>query len=235
MHLLPRCLQALADEGIPIKILIVDNSSRIPVDAPAAAECVTLPARSTVGSARNAGLSDVTTPFVIFADADDQVAPGSIARGLHLLNRRPHSPGILGRSIVEEDGSRRRGRTPRRAFRLAAGVAPALAPLFWLLAFQCSITSTLLRTSAVRDAGGFADADIGEDWVLAARLARRGRFVCHTQPVRIYHRHNAAARIAIQKHPSSSEIRRVVCRDCLDDPVATRIQKLVASATLRRL
>lgn len=66
---------------------------------------------------------------------------------------------------------------PSIAFRLAARHAPSLAALFWLAAFQGSMTSTVLRTAAVRNAGGFADTDSAEDWQLAARLARRGPFI----------------------------------------------------------
>jgi hypothetical protein len=37
---------------------------------------------------------------------------------------------VLGRSIVDEQGRYRRGRTPRTSFRLASPYAPGLAPLF---------------------------------------------------------------------------------------------------------
>jgi hypothetical protein len=125
----------------------------------------------------------------VFADADDEIAPGSLARSLSLLECRPDAPGVLGRSIVEEHGHRRRGVTPHPAFRLASRHPPRLAPLLWLIAFQCSITSTVLRTATVLDADAFPDTNIAEDWHLAARRARRGPFICLNEPVRIYHRH----------------------------------------------
>ena len=45
-----------------------------------------------------------------------------------------------------------------------------------------------MRTGAVRDCGGFADADSGEDWVLGVSLAFRGRVQLHERPGRVYRR-----------------------------------------------
>jgi cellulose synthase/poly-beta-1,6-N-acetylglucosamine synthase-like glycosyltransferase len=231
-RLLPRCLQAIRNEPITADLILVDNASNLPFEIPPGTRRVTLTQRQTIGTARNAGLAQASTPFVVFADADDEIAPGSLARSLSLLERQLDAPGVLGRSIVEEDGRRRRGVTPRRAFRLASRHAPRLAPLFWLVAFQCSITSTVLRTATVRDAGAFPDTNIAEDWRLAARLARRGPFICLDEPVRIYHRHPAAARNALP-HRSARTAQADVCSDCLNDPSATGTQRLLA-AILRR-
>jgi hypothetical protein len=156
-----------------------------------------------------------------------------MAHSLMLLQRHPHAAGVLGRSLVEEDGHYRRGLRPKTAFRLACTFTPALAPLFWLAGYQCSITSTLLRTATVRDAGGFADADIGEDWQLAARMARRQRFICLDQPIRIYHRHPVAAR-ETRPVPPTQALRQSICADCISDRCSSLTQRLAASA-LRRL
>jgi cellulose synthase/poly-beta-1,6-N-acetylglucosamine synthase-like glycosyltransferase len=232
-HLLPRCLQAIHREPIAIDLVLVNNASSLPLHVPPAAREITLANRHTIGAARNAALAHITTPFVVFADADDEIAPGSLTRGLSLLASRPEAAGVVGRSIVDEHGRYRRGRTPRTPYRLASRWTPALAPLFWLTAFQCSITSTVLRTDSVRDAGGFADTDIGEDWQLAARLARRGHLICLDEPVRIYHRHSNAARNARSQQPKR-EIRRSICADCIRDPHAPRLQRVLASVLLSR-
>lgn len=234
-QLLPRCLRTIHSEPVQTAFVIVDNASSLPIgDLPPGARRITLKERQTIGAARNAGLAHVNTPFVVFADADDEVVPGSLSRGLKLLRRSPTAPGVIGRSIVDEHGQyRRRGRTPCTAFRLASRHAPSIAPLFWLCAFQCSITSTLLRTSSVRDADGFADTDIAEDWQLAARLARRGHLICLDQPVRIYHRHAHATRITGKQQPIST-LRHAICTDCMTDPRATPIHRLVASVLRRR-
>jgi hypothetical protein len=89
-----------------------------------------------------------------------------------------------------------------------------------------------LRTTTVRDAGTFPDTNIAEDWRLAACLARRGPFICLDEPVRIYHRHPAAARNAFP-HQGEQTVQADVCSDCLNDPSATGTQRLLA-AILRR-
>jgi len=231
-RLLPRCLQAIRNEPVAADLVLVDNASGLPLDIPRGARLITLTKRQSIGAARNAGLAQVNTPFVVFADADDETAPSSLNRGLALLHRQPRAPGVLGRSIVEEHQRCRRGRTPRTAFRLASQYAPSLAPLFWLFAFQCSITSTVLRTATVRDAGGFPDSSSDEDWHLAARLARRGPFICLDQPVRIYHRHPAAARNTKPHQPGRTQRQRI-CADCITDPHANAAHRLLASI-LRR-
>jgi len=227
-HLLPRCLQAIRHEHVAADLVLVDNASSSPFDRPADAQCITLTERRSIGAARNAGLTEVDTPFVVFADADDEIASGSLSRSLALLKRKPGAPGVLGRSIVEEHQRCRRGRTPHTAFRLASQYAPSLAPFFWLFAFQCSITSTVLRTATVRDAGGFPDSSSDEDWQLAARLARRGHFICLDEPVRIYHRHPAAARTTSAGQSGRTRRRRIY-DDCITDPRARATDRLLAS------
>lgn len=133
---------------------------------------------------------------------------------------------------VARDGNRCGGtglRISSCTFRLASHYLPAIAPLFWLAAFQCSITTTVLRTANVRDAGGFPDTDIAEDWQLAARLARRGPLICLDEPVRIYHRHTNAARNTTS-HPCSKSLRATICADCITDPAAPPVQRLFATA-----
>jgi cellulose synthase/poly-beta-1,6-N-acetylglucosamine synthase-like glycosyltransferase len=234
VQFLPRCLQAIHDEAIPVKLVVVDNASTVPLlELPADAQRITLADRHSIGAARNAGLAHVNTPFVLFADADDEITPGSLVHGLALLRRHPDAAGVLGRSLVEEHGDHRRGIRPRISFRLACRITPWLASLFWLTDYQCSITSTLLRTDTVRRAGGFADDNIAEDWQLAARMARRGRFICLDEPVRIYHRHTHAARNTTP-HPPSKSVRAAISADCLIDPAASRAQRLFASALLNR-
>jgi mycofactocin glycosyltransferase len=232
-QLLPRCLTAIREQRVDAHLIVVDNASKLPVDVPHTARRVTLPRRRSIGAARNAGLALVTTPYVVFADADDEIVPGSLARSLKLLKRCPHAAGVIGRSIVvENDHHRRRGRTPHPAFRFASRYATNLAPLFWLIAFQCSITSTVLRTALVRDAAGFPDTDIAEDWQLAARLARRGRLICLDEPVRTYHRHPKTARNTAPQH-STTTLRRTVCTDCIIDPRTPPAHRVFAQAIRR--
>ncbi|MEA2188185.1 MAG: hypothetical protein QOK16_3196 [Solirubrobacteraceae bacterium] len=130
-QLLPRCLQAISNEPVSVDLVLVDNASAVPLgELPAGARLITLDERRSIGAARNAGLTHVSTPYVAFADADDEIAPGSFARSLAFLKRHPAAVGVLGRSIVDEHGHERRGRNPSTAFRLAAHHTPGLAALF---------------------------------------------------------------------------------------------------------
>lgn len=106
------------------------------------------------GWARNQGLSQVTTPFVSFLDADDVLAPDFVARTL-----QHHRDG----HYVYTDWWE--GDTYRRA--------PDCA---WVNR-QWHLVTTLLPTEAVREAGGF-DEDLpgAEDTDLYLKL--RGAGVC---------------------------------------------------------
>jgi hypothetical protein len=49
--------------------------------------------------------------------------------------------------------------------------------------------ATILRTELARAAGGYADADSGEDWCLGVSLAFRGRVGWSERPGRVYRLH----------------------------------------------
>jgi glycosyltransferase involved in cell wall biosynthesis len=217
-RLLPRCLQAIRNEPIAADLILVDNASTLPFETPPRARHVTLTQRQSIGAARNAGLAHVNTPFVVFADADDEITPGSVAAACPFSNVGPT------RRVSSAAASSKNTAT--------ADAASPHTPLFWLIAFQCSITSTVLRTATVLDADAFPDTNIAEDWHLAARLARRGPFICLNEAVRIYHRHPAAARNAYP-HQGGRTVQATVCTDCLSDPNATATERLLA-AILRR-
>ena len=49
--------------------------------------------------------------------------------------------------------------------------------------------ATIMRSEAVRSAGGYGDADTGEDWFLGVSLAFRGRLGWSERPGRVYRVH----------------------------------------------
>src|SRR4051812_11396853 len=59
-------------------IVVVDNASSTPVPQLSASTVVRSPRRLSVGAARNLGLEQVTTQFVVFLDADDMLLEGAI-------------------------------------------------------------------------------------------------------------------------------------------------------------
>jgi hypothetical protein len=109
---------------------------------------------------------------------------------LEFMQRRMAADGglaICATSILD-GATGQRHRTPRRfVTRLSRRPrAFALADSIWsLLPIQgCAI----LRTSHVREAGGYPDADLGEDWVLAVSIAWRGRVEVSERLGRYYRR-----------------------------------------------
>lgn len=166
---------------------MVDNASEDPIDAIEGAEVMRTSARLTVGGARNLGLERVETPYVVFWDADDLMLPGTLA---HLEARMAAEPAAVAvAAAILEDEPRVPHRWPRPwTYPLTrARVLFAVAHCAWSL-FPTT-GSTIMRTAAVREAGGYADANSGEDWVLGVSLAFRGRVLLDPRPGRVYRRH----------------------------------------------
>jgi hypothetical protein len=122
---------------------------------------------------------------VLSLDADDKLLPGSLEFMASRLASNP-SLSICGTAIMEGDTGRRH-RHPRGFVRRLARHRRLFAFLdaIWsLLPIGCAV----LRTDQVRDAGGYADADWGEDWVLAISLVFRGRVEVSERLGRFYRR-----------------------------------------------
>jgi glycosyltransferase involved in cell wall biosynthesis len=191
---LPECVDALLDQvdGSP-SIVVVDNASQVPLPAlPPAVDVVRSDARLSVGAARNLGLAHVTTEHVIFCDADDRLLPDSVAFLRARLARRAALVGVVCRYVSWNpetgmhavlDGSPRASAVRAARFRRLFALVN--------LRYNCfPIVGGAFSTAAVRDAGGFGDANVGEDWILGAQLAFRGPLELHRRPtfVRRVHR-----------------------------------------------
>lgn len=183
-------LDSLAAQGLPARILVVDNASDVALPTLEGVDLVRSAARLTVGSARNLGLQQVETPYVLFWDADDLMLAGTLDFLHEQLDSDPRLVAVA--ASILQDEPRVRYRFPRRwTFPLArVPWAFALAHSVWSL-FPTT-GCTLMRTSAIREAGGYADANSGEDWVLGVSLAFRGRVEVHSRPGRIYRRHRGS-------------------------------------------
>jgi glycosyltransferase involved in cell wall biosynthesis len=173
-------------QAMPMQVIVVDNASRVPLPPLGGVEIVRLEQRRSTGAARNAGLEQARARLVVFLDADDELLPGALAALVEGLDcAADRSAYVL--SII--DGvTGRRHRTPRRAARALSVLPPvfALANSVWsLLPTQ---GATIMRTEDVRACGGYGDSDRGEDWVLAASLAFRGRVSFDARPGLRYRR-----------------------------------------------
>jgi glycosyltransferase involved in cell wall biosynthesis len=140
--------------------------------------------RNNSAAARNFGLEHVETDYVIFLDADDALLDGALRYLRSQIDAAP-SISVLVTSILDSETGERhrtpctfvpalaRGRTGVRPDRLGLGLFPLQG---------CSI----MRTAQVREAGGYADADWDEDWVVAVSLAHRGRAEVSKRLGRLY-------------------------------------------------
>jgi glycosyltransferase involved in cell wall biosynthesis len=170
---LPDAIESVRRNAPDVPILIVDNASTTEVPELEGCELVRSKERLTVGAARNLGLERVTTEYVLVLDADDMLLDGALEFLRSLVTADP-TLSIAAMSILD-GATGERHRTPRpfvsslvhrrRTFAL-------LNSIWSLLPIQgCAI----MQTEQVRDAGGYPDADLGEDWVLGVSLAWRGR------------------------------------------------------------
>jgi glycosyltransferase involved in cell wall biosynthesis len=165
-------VESVRRSATDVPIVVVDNASSTPLPALDDCEVVRATSRLSVGAARDLGLERVVTEYVVFLDADDMLLPGALERSLAQIEASPEL--AICATLILDGATGERHRGPRR-FVLRLVRRPrllALAECAWsLLPIQgCAI----LRTAQVRDSGGYADADSGEDWVLAVSLLWRG-------------------------------------------------------------
>ncbi len=172
-------------------VLLVDNASGVPLPQIPGVSLVRTGERVSVGAARNLGLSLVTTPTVVFWDADDLMLPGTLSVLQEGLAREPDLV-AFGAAIIE-DPSGERHRWPRRwvAHLIPHRFLFALVHTVWSM-FPTT-GATAMRTEVVRACGGFGDANSGEDWSLGAALVWRGRVGWTERPGRRYLQHEGSA------------------------------------------
>lgn len=180
-------LRSLDAQDTAFALVLVDNASRSALPSPEPARIVRSKVRLTLGAARNLGLEQVSTPYVLFWDADDEMLPNTLQR---LEGRLDADPGVVAFGMaIQEQPSGRRHRWPRRYLAQVARFPRMLSALEPVWAQFPTTGATIIRTQAARESGGFADADSGEDWCLGVSLAFRGRIGWSEEPGRIYRLH----------------------------------------------
>jgi glycosyltransferase involved in cell wall biosynthesis len=217
---LAEAVRSLCDQDLPARILVVDNASENRLPELDAVEVIRTPGRLSLGAARNFGLARVTTPYVTFWDADDLMPAGTLR---FLRDRLASDPRLVAAAagIVEDEPRIRHRWPPRFAARLARRPRMfALCHSIWSL-FPTT-GGTLIRAVAAKEAGGFDDADSGEDWVLGVSLTLRGRVELHERPGRIYRRLGPSI---WERHSTLRHLfahARAVRRRVRSDPAASR-------------
>ena len=238
VHRLAAALASIQSQDASAKIILVDNASRTPLPLPHrggdGVEVLRSERRLTAGGARNLGLSAVESEYVIFWDADDEMCPGTLPL-LHASIEQDPGLTTFATAILESESGPRH-RWPRLWMRGLARVPRmfALANAVWPL--YPTTGSAIMRTSLVKDAGGCADLDRGEDALLAASLAFRGRVGFSPRPGRIYRRHaRSLSANALGLRESLAQRRAVRVRLREDPGVPAFAKRLLPAIALLQL
>ena len=162
-HLLPEAINSLANQEVPLSVLIIDDGNVPAIEVPDAPadgcveriSIVRQEANGGIAAARNLGLQHCTGDAIIFLDADDLLQPGAISR---LASEMQSNECDATYGLVEEFGF---GITEARIAK--ADGQPALLA-----------GSTLLRKSSVDALGAFDETlGVGEFIDFMARAQRR--------------------------------------------------------------
>jgi glycosyltransferase involved in cell wall biosynthesis len=190
---LEQALQSVRSQQTPPPpVLVVDNASAVRLPPLPGASVVHTGTRLTLGEARNLGLMRVKTPYVIFWDADDVMLEGTLP---FLESAISAQSGLAAFAMaVVEDPSGRRHRWPRRWIGQLVRAPRTFALVHAIWSVYPSTGATIIRTGLAQSAGGFGDADSGEDWSLGVSLAFRGRLGWSERAGRLYRVHPGSTR-----------------------------------------
>jgi glycosyltransferase involved in cell wall biosynthesis len=192
-----------SQQAAPPPIVVVDNASTVPLPPLPGAWVVRAPERLTLGEARNLGLTRVDTPYVVFWDADDVMLNGTLPFLEAGISADPALVAFA--TAVVEDPSGRRHRWPRRWIKQLVRSPRRFAFLDAIWSLYPSTGATVLRSELVRAAGGFGNADSGEDWCLGVSLAFRGRAGWSERPGRRYRMHAGST---LAQHMTPTDLAR---------------------------
>jgi glycosyltransferase involved in cell wall biosynthesis len=185
---LTEALASIEAQDSAALIVLVDNASHVDIPEVPNVYVVRSARRLTLGEARNLGLAQVSTPYVVVWDADDVMLPGTLSF-LQAAIDSDRELTAFGSAIVEEPSGRRH-RWPRRWIATLARSPRVFALVDAIWSLYPTTGATIMRTDLVHAAQGYAHADSGEDWCLGVSLAFRGRIGWGERPGRIYRVHN---------------------------------------------
>jgi glycosyltransferase involved in cell wall biosynthesis len=168
----------------PHELVVVDDGSTDPetlrVFEQLEARGVQVARRPNGGlsAARMTGVEATTAPYVFPLDADDALAPGALTALADALDARPAA--ALAWGDIELWGE----------FEQRVDVARSLDP--WLLTYLNDVpVASLLRRSALLEAGGWRMGSGYEDWDLWLALAERGHQGVHVPVPALRYRRRA--------------------------------------------
>ncbi len=194
---LPQAIESVRRQTCqPLELLVVDDGSTddtADVAVHLGAQVLGQPNRG-VSEARNAGLAVATGQFVVMLDADDELLPEAIARGVDALSSRPDLSAVVGRCQLMDAAGNPLPATYHR-------IDGANLYREWLSKnFVWTPGAAMFRREALIRAGGFP-AGLGgaADYAVYLRLARDGAIAYHGQDVVRYRRHDQS----MSRNPAS--------------------------------
>jgi len=184
---LDKAVASVLSQGVPgLQVLVVDNFSSPPVQADWP-ECtvVRTPSRLSLGQARNFGLGLVSTEFVVFLDADDELLPGVIAALQRELASRPSVVAVAPALVDRATGTQYPW--PRDwAFRLSED-HPSMFRALEIIRPMFPVNAALIRTLTAKDSLGYGESHLAaEDWLLGVSLVLRGEVLLVRIPGLVY-------------------------------------------------
>ena len=107
LELLPRCLASLADQGVEVELMVVDNGSSdgsVEWLEREGAPHVSLPRNAGFAAAVNLGAARTRAQTILALNADTALEPGCLGRLLDALEADPALGGVQPRILQLEDG-----------------------------------------------------------------------------------------------------------------------------------
>jgi glycosyltransferase involved in cell wall biosynthesis len=191
----------LDQEGGAPRVVVVDDGSTDPAThaaldgLPPEVEVVRQ-ANAGVASARNAGLARASTPYVLFLDADDRLAPGALAVLRRTLDRHPGASFAYGHHRYFGDW------TSTMRF-------PPYDPLRLLDRHLIGLTA-LARRELLDDTGGFDPAfDAFEDWELWVNALAHGHRGVRVDEVTLEYRRHGHSKLRVDRRDYREARRRM--------------------------
>jgi GT2 family glycosyltransferase len=140
-----------------------------------------------LSEARNAGLAAARSEFVVFLDADDELLPGALARGVEMLTSNPAAHAVVGRCQVMDEAG----------VQLPASYDEIdVSNLYevWLSRnFVWTPGAATFRRAALEEIGGFPRRlGPAADYAVYLRLARAGGVLVLSEEVARRRKHDAS-------------------------------------------
>ncbi len=189
VRFLPDAIQSALAQTRPFhEILLVDDGSSTdpaPILEPYPSVRLIRRANGGLAAARNTGLEEAASPYIIFLDADDRLDRHAVEAGLACIEATPGAAMVYGAHRRVDAGGQPIG--PDRY----EEISPDPHADFLRKNMVGMHAAVLYRTEALRALGGFeSDLRLGEDYDLYLSLSRKAQVGSHPGIVAEYRWHD---------------------------------------------